>query len=283
MNNQIHWFPGHMNKALNEITNKIKLVDLVIIILDSRAPISSFNKSFLSLLNNKKKIAVFSKYDLCDKEFFLKQISSLKKYFDDVLNINIISPSSKKIIESSINKIGEYKRIKEKAKGMKPQPIRAMIIGAPNVGKSSLINRLASRQAAGVANKPAFTRGDKWIKVSNAFELLDTPGVLPMNYDDKRMAFNLALIGCIKETILPNTELVIYLLNYLKKYYPNYLAKRFGIEEILNYQQVMEQISKKRGIIIKNDDYSKSETLLLTEFRNGLLGEISLEKDNFEI
>lgn len=283
MTNQIHWFPGHMNKALNEMGNKIKLVDIVIVVLDSRAPMSSFNSALISLLYNKKKIAVFSKFDLCDKDFLNEQLKILSKDFDEVLYLDITSPSSKQLLEKSINKLGEEKRNKDKLKGMKPQPIRAMVVGAPNVGKSSLINRLAGRQAAGVANKPAFTRGDKWIKVNNNFILLDTPGVLPMNYDNKLMATNLALIGCIKDDILPHTDLVIYLLDYLKQYYPQALLSRYGIETILDYEKTLDLISKKRGIIIKNFDYSKCESLLLNEFKNGLLGNISLEKNGFKI
>lgn len=274
----IHWFPGHMNKAMNEMKEKISLVDIVLVILDARAPFSSFNKNLSNIINNKRKIALFSKYDLCDKDFFMSQIEQLKNQFDDVIYADILSPSSKKLICNSINKVGEYKRQKERVKGMKPQPIRVMVVGIPNVGKSSLINRLGGKRLAGVANRPAFTRGDKWINVGD-FVLLDTPGVLPMSYEDKKIATNLALIGSIKDDILPSTDLSIYLLDYLNKYYPSILSKRFGIENIIDYNQVMNDIAKRRGIIINNEDYSKVENILLKETRDGLIGSLSFEKD----
>ena len=278
----IHWFPGHMNKAMNEMKEKVSLVDIVLIVLDARAPFSSFNKNLNSIINNKRKIAVFSKYDLCDKDFFMQQIEQIKNKFDDVIYIDILNPSSKKLICNSINKVGEYKRQKERARGMKPQPIRVMVIGIPNVGKSSLINRLGSKKLAGVANRPAFTRGDKWINVKD-FILLDTPGVLPMSYEDKKVATILALLGSIKEDILPSTDLTIYLLDYFKKYYPNILLNRYGINHINDYYQVMKDIALKRGIIINNEDYTKVENVLLKETRDGLIGSLSFEKDGIKI
>ncbi|MGM9873976.1 MAG: ribosome biogenesis GTPase YlqF [Bacilli bacterium] len=278
----IHWFPGHMNKAMNEIKEKISLVDIVLVVLDARAPFSSCNKNLSSIIANKRKIALFSKYDLCDKDFFSTQIEQIKDKFDDVLSIDILDPSSKKLIHQSINKVGQYKRQKEKAKGMKPQPIRVMIVGIPNVGKSSLINRLGGKKLAGVANRPAFTRGDKWINV-NDFILLDTPGVLPMSYENKHEATVLALLGSIKEDILPSTDLCIYLIDYFKKYYPSILNNRFGISEIVDYHQVMNDIAKRRGILVNDENYSKVENILLKETKDGLIGSLSFEKDGVKI
>ena len=246
---QIHWFPGHMKKALNEIEAKIKLVDVIIEILDARAPLSSINPEFEKRTSNKKKLIVVSKSDLADPIETKKWEICLKNRCNSLLILNLTDPRATKIISDEVQKLGEEKHQKEKAKGMKPQPIKAMIIGVPNVGKSSLINRIAKRNAAGVQNKPGYTRGEQYIKVNKDFILLDTPGVLPMNYEDKEHAINLALIGSIREEILPNDELVKYLLKYLKKHYPNALKERFDIDDLSDPIQVSELVAKKRGLL----------------------------------
>ena len=161
---QIHWFPGHMKKALNEIEAKIKLVDIVIEILDARAPLSSINPEFEKRIQNKKKILIFSKADLADPSETSKWEQYFKKSVDSLLILNLNEPKSEKVIASEVKRLGEEKHKKEIAKGMKPQPLKTMIIGIPNVGKSSLINRLAKRSAAGVQNKPGYTRGEQYIK-----------------------------------------------------------------------------------------------------------------------
>lgn len=279
MANQIHWFPGHMKKALNEITEKVKLVDVVIELLDARAPLASFNESFETLVANKKHLIILTKPDLADPnrtEYFKSELS---KTYDMLLVLDLTSPKAGQEIAKAVNKLGEDKHKKDLSRGMKPQPIKTMIIGIPNVGKSSLINRLANRKAAGVQNKPGYTRGEQWIKVNNDFILLDTPGVLPMNYEDKEKAAKLALIGSIREEILPNNELVHKLLNYLKKHYPKALLSRFGIEEIQDDVLTLTEIAKVRGLLDSNGNYDllKSETLLLKEFKDGKLGRVTLE------
>ena len=246
MSQQIHWFPGHMKKALNEIEAKIKLVDIVIEILDARAPLSSINPEFEKRIQNKKRIVVFSKADLADPEETKKWEAHFKKSVDSLLILNLNDAKSTNIISNEVKRLGIEKHQKEMAKGMKPQPLKTMIIGVPNVGKSSLINRLAKRTAAGVQNKPGYTRGEQFIKVNNDFILLDTPGVLPMNYEDKNKAINLALLGSVREEILPNEDLALYLIKYLKKNYPNALKDRFGIEDLSDFNEVIIQIAKKR-------------------------------------
>ena len=276
---QIHWFPGHMKKALNEIEAKIKLVDVIIEILDARAPLSSINPEFEKRTSNKKKLIVVSKSDLADPIETKKWEICLKNRCNSLLILNLTDPRATKIISDEVQKLGEEKHQKEKAKGMKPQPIKAMIIGVPNVGKSSLINRIAKRNAAGVQNKPGYTRGEQYIKVNKDFILLDTPGVLPMNYEDKEHAINLALIGSIREEILPNDELVKYLLKYLKKYYPNALKERFDIDDLSNPIQVSELVAKKRGLLTGGEyDLSRADFLILKEFKEGKLGRITLEQ-----
>ena len=277
---QIHWFPGHMKKALNNIEEKVKLVDLVIEILDARAPKSSINPDLEKVIKHKKRLAVLSKIDLADSSLTTYWSEALSKEFDALLCLNLNDPKSTKILSSAVSKLGEEKHAKEKAKGMKPQPIKTMIIGVPNVGKSSLINRLASRRAAGVQNKPGYTRGEQFIKVNNDFVLLDTPGVLPMNYDDKVSATHLALTGAIREDILPNDVLVNSLLNILRKYYPDSLKERFGIESIEEDQKVLSQIATRRGLVSKDetDNLLKAEAILLKDFKDGKLGKVTLDR-----
>ena len=279
MANQIHWFPGHMNKALHEVEEKIKLVDVVVELLDARAPLSSINEQLEKTIGQKKKVIVLSKPDLADPVQNDKWKEYFKKEGNLVLVLNLTNPNSVKEISTAINTLGQEKWAKQKAKGMKPQPIRTMILGIPNVGKSSLINRIAKRSAAGVQNKPGYTRGEQWIKVSNEFLLLDTPGILPMSYENQKKAINLALLGAVKEDILPKTDLVESLLKILKEKYPQALKERFGIEEISTPEEVIRTISVKRGAIKNNGeiDIAKCENLLLKEFKDGLLGRMTLE------
>jgi len=275
---QIHWFPGHMKKALNEIEAKVKIVDIVIEILDARAPLSSINPEFEKRLINKKRIFVLSKADLADPEITKKWEEYFKKSVDSLLILNLTDPKATSIISNEVKKLGAEKHAKEISKGMKPQPLKTMIIGIPNVGKSSLINRLAKRSAAGVQNKPGYTRGEQYIKVNNDFILLDTPGILPMNYEDKNKAINLALLGSIKEDILPNEDLAYYLVKYLNKFYPDALKQRFDISDLSNVEEVIINICKKRGLLTSGDyDLSRGYILLLKEFKDGKLGRISLE------
>lgn len=280
MANQIHWFPGHMNKALHEVEEKIKLVDVVIEILDSRAPNSSINEQLENLIKNKKRLIVLSKPDLADAS----QNEKWKKHFqtegNQVLLLDLTKNNAWKEISSAINVLGQEKWAKQKAKGMKPQPIRTMIIGIPNVGKSSLINKLAKRKVAGVENRPGFTRGEQVIKVNNDFMLLDTPGVLPMNYENKKKAMHLALVGSIKEEILPTLDMANYLVNFLSENYRNALKERFEIIDLSDPMNVFNMIAQKRGLLGQNGAFliENAAKLLLKEFKDGKLGRISLEK-----
>ena len=280
MAQQIHWFPGHMNKALNEVENKVKLVDVIIELLDARAPISSINENLEKLIQNKKKIIVLTKIDLADPEATKKWVEELKKKYDCILTLDLKNNSAEAILSKAVIALGKDKWAKEMAKGMKPQPIRTMIVGIPNVGKSSLINRLAKRKAAGVQNKPGYTRGEQWIKVNKDFLLLDTPGILPMSYENQKKAANLALIGAIREDILPNEELGERLLEYLRNQYPSALSDRFGISVIEDRIEVLNQIAEKRKLVdsVGQNDLIRAEALLLKEFKDGLLGKITLEK-----
>ena len=279
MGQQIHWFPGHMSKALNEVENKVKLVDVIIELFDARAPMSSINENLEKLTTNKKKLIVLTKIDLADPEQTKKWLEELKKKYDSVIALDLKKNGAEAILSKAVVELGKDKWAKEMAKGMKPQPIRAMIIGIPNVGKSSLINRLAKRKAAGVQNKPGYTRGEQWIKVNKDFLLLDTPGILPMNYENPKKAANLALIGAIREEILPNERLGETLLAFLKERYPNSLMARFDVADITDRIAVLNQIAERRKIVnsVGENDLLRAESLLLKEFKDGLLGNITLE------
>ena len=280
MGQQIHWFPGHMNKALNEVENKVKLVDVVIELLDARAPLSSINENLEKLIQNKKKLIVLTKIDLADQNATKEWVEELKKKYDSILTLDLKNNGAEAILSKAVINLGKDKWAKEMAKGMKPQPIRAMIIGIPNVGKSSLINRIAKRKAAGVQNKPGFTRGEQSIKVNKDFLLLDTPGILPMNYENQKKAANLALIGAIREEILPNETLGEMLLEYLRNQYPSALNDRFAIETVGDRITVLNQIAERRKLVDSTgqNDLLRAEALLLKEFKDGLLGKITLEK-----
>ena len=280
MGQQIHWFPGHMNKALNEVENKVKLVDVVIELLDARAPFSSINENLEKVIQNKKKLIVLTKIDLADQNATKEWVEALKKKYDSILTLDLKNNGAEAILSKAVIALGKDKWAKEMAKGMKPQPIRAMIIGIPNVGKSSLINRIAKRKAAGVQNKPGFTRGEQWIKVNKDFLLLDTPGILPMNYENQKKAAHLALIGAIREEILPNETLAEMLLEYLKNQYPSALKDRFDIETVGDRLTVLNQIAERRKLVdsVGQNDLLRAEALLLKEFKDGLLGKITLEK-----
>ena len=265
MANQIHWFPGHMNKALHEIEEKVKIIDVIIELLDARAPLSSVNEHLEKATANKKKLYLITKSDLADNE----QTKLWQKHFanqnNEVLIVDLTNKNSFKIISQAIVRLGKSKWDRDMARGMKPQPIRTMIIGIPNVGKSSLINLLAQRKAAGVQNKPGYTRGEQWIRVNKDYLLLDTPGILPMNYDNKEKAINLALVGSIREDILPNEDLVDALLDNLIKHYPNSLKERFDIDDFSNHVITLQTIAKNRGLISNNNqlDIIKAQATLL--------------------
>ncbi len=275
---QIHWFPGHMSKALKEIEGRIKVVDVIIELFDARAPMSSINEDLEDIIKNKKRLVVFTKVDLADEIQTKRWIEKLSDKYEKVIALDLTKPSAEKIISQEVFKLGEDKREKDKKRGLKPQPIRAMIIGIPNVGKSSFINRVAKRSAAGVQNKPGYTRGEQWIKVNKDFELLDTPGVLPMAYENKNKAAKLAILGSIREDILPKTDLCIYLIDLLKTKYPDALKSRFEVDEITDYENIMNQICKRRGLLKGGSfDIERAENLLLNEYKNGKLGRMTLE------
>ena len=277
---QIHWYPGHMKKAQIEVQERLKLVDVIVELLDARIPISSRNEVLYKMTKDKLRLVVLTKTDLADDKETLKWINSFEKQGFSALFADLNKPSDVKNIIKAVEKLGENKNQKYIAKGMKPQPVRAMIIGIPNVGKSTLINKMSGRYAASVQNKPGHTKSQQWIKVSNQFELLDTPGILPPSYEDPKKAINLALVGSISAEILPNDELAKHAFNNIKEIYPDYLKTRFNYLDLSkDVDDCFREIAYKRGYLIKGgQDIDKAYKAFLNEVKNGLLGKITFER-----
>ncbi len=278
---QIHWYPGHMKKAQIDIEEKIKIVDLVIELLDARIPLSSRNPTLYKMTENKNRLVVLTKNDLADPKVTESWIQYFKNAGFEAIFADLAKDKDVKNIIKTAEKSAENKNQKLIAKGMKPQPIRAMIIGIPNVGKSTLINKIAKRNAASVQNKPGHTKAQQWIKVSDKFQLLDTPGILPSNYEDKTVARNLALVGSINEEILPLEELCEYALSYLKEFYPDNLKNRFNYIDVTSTnEEIISLIAKNRGYFVKDGlDLYKAQKAFLNELKNGILGQISFERN----
>lgn len=277
---QIHWYPGHMKKAQIEIQDKLKVVDAIVELLDARIPVSSRNNVLYKMTKDKTRLVVLTKTDLADEKETIKWINYLKSQGIPAIFADLKKSSDVKKIIEAIENLGSAKNEKMIAKGMKPQPVRAMIIGIPNVGKSTLINKISGRNAASVQNKPGHTKSQQWIKVSNKFELLDTPGILPPSYEDKKDAINLALIGSINVEILPNEELAKIGFDFLKEFYPENLQKRFEYLDLNeDTEKCFENIAEKRGYLLKGGkDIEKTYKVFLNELKNGLLGKITIER-----
>ena len=289
----INWYPGHMAKTRKQIMEDLKLVDIVIELLDARIPLASQNPDIGEITKNKKKIVVLNKCDLADENKNKKWI----EYFNQQ-NIPAVltDANSGKGIEECIRKIEKVMKenMKEQAdKGRIGRKIRAMIIGIPNVGKSSFINRISKKTSAGVGNKPGVTKQKQWIRVNEKIELLDTPGVLGPKFDSEEVGLKLAFTGTIKEEILQRTEIAYYLVKFLLENYIELLCSRYklNIQEIKeklqrvdrpeneNIYEVFLDIGRKRGCIISggNIDEEKTARIILDEFKNGKIGKITLE------
>lgn len=287
----INWYPGHMAKTKRQIIEDLKLIDIVIEILDARIPISSQNPDINKLIQNKKRIIVLNKSDLSDKKQNEKWITYFKQ--KDYQAILVDSNSGKGIKEclSAIKKLYESDTYIEK--GRIGKSIRVMILGIPNVGKSSFINRISKKTSAQVGNKPGVTRQKQWIKIEDNIELMDTPGVLWPKFESEEVALNLAYTGTIKNDILQSIEIGFQLLKFLIKNCRNNVIIRYKlddkkIEEIMKSEkeendvilEILHEIGKKRGALISDGeiDEEKTANIILDDFRSGKLGEITLER-----
>ena len=276
----VHYFPGHMQKALRALENYIKVIDLVVEIVDARAPFSSRNPLLDNLAGDKARLVLLSKMDRADEAVTKQWLDYFSSHGITAVAGNLTQGKFIQILSRAATPLMAKKREKEARFGMKKQPIRTMVIGIPNVGKSTLINNLCGKKKVVVGNKAGVTRAEQWIKLGDDFTILDTPGVLPMNYPDGAMAVRLALLGCMKEEVLPTEDLAYALLGYLKQNYPNALMERFGIENIAegDSDDIFLAIAKRRLLLEGNEpSLSKACYLLIKEFKDGLLGRFSLE------
>lgn len=276
----VHYFPGHMQKALRALENYIKVIDLVVEIVDARAPFSSRNPLLDNLAGDKARLVLLSKMDRADEAVTKQWLEYFSSHGITAVAGNLTQGKFIQILSRAATPLMAKKREKEARFGMKKQPIRTMVIGIPNVGKSTLINNLCGKKKVVVGNKAGVTRAEQWIKLGDDFTILDTPGVLPMNYPDGAMAVRLALLGCMKEEVLPTEDLAYALLGYLKQNYPNALKERFGIENIAegDSDDIFLGIAKRRLLLEGNEpSLSKACYLLIKEFKDGLLGRFSLE------
>lgn len=273
------WYPGHMTKAKRMMQEDIKLIDLVIELVDARLPLSSRNPDIDELGKNKARLILLNKSDLADDRYN----EAWSKYFQKkgffVVKVNARSGQGLKAINGVIQQACKAKIERDRKRGILNRPVRAMVVGIPNVGKSTFINSYAGKACTKTGNRPGVTKGKQWIKLNKALELLDTPGILWPKFDDQAVGLRLALIGSIKDEILNIEELALELIGFLQKSYPGMLSQRYDVEEKDVSYETLEEIARRRNCIQKGGelDFTKACALLLEEFRNGKIGKITLE------
>lgn len=277
----INWYPGHMKKTRELIKENLKAVDLVVEIIDSRIPVSSRNPIINELISGKKRVVVLGKADLADADENKKWREKLSH--DDcvakVLALNLQSGENIKTLLKALEKEQEVRNAEKSV----PRPLRLMIVGVPNVGKSSLINRLTGKRSAQTGDRPGVTKGKQWLTLENGMQLLDTPGILWPKFEDPNVGLNLAFCGSIKDDILGIQDLGYELIRVLSESYPELLMERYKLDEISEEPIVnMDNIAIKRGFILsgKRIDYERTGRTVVDEFRGGVIGKITLEKAN---
>lgn len=277
----INWYPGHMAKTKRLIQENLNLIDVVYEVVDARMPYSSKIKDLDEFIKNKPRIMVMTKSDLCDN----KETNKWIKYYEEkgykvVLMDLEHNPNMNNLIKAT-EELMKEKYQKQEEKGMIKRRTRILIVGIPNVGKSTLINRLVGKKATNVGNKPGVTKNLNWIRINEKFELLDSPGILWPKLDEEKVAFNLASLTAIKEEVLPLYDVVEYILRTLEKYYPEILKNRYLVDSIEeDFIETLEFIGKKRGCLIKGGeiDYDKVINIIITEVKNGIIKNITFDR-----
>jgi ribosome biogenesis GTPase A len=279
----IQWFPGHMTKAKRTISEHLKLVDMVIELRDGRIPMSSANPLLQELIANKPRLIVFTKRDMADESATKQWINYFEKDGQTVIFIDSQKDNIKKILLENCLKVMDAKIQRDLRRGIHPRAIRAMIVGIPNVGKSTLINRLAKRKVVDVANRPGVTQSIKWLTVDKQLDVMDTPGILWPRFDDLKTGMKLALTSAIKEQILPIEQVVSFGLEYLLHNYPKVLSERYGISSTeFDFDSFIESIGRKFGFIMAENEVDKRRTMaaFMADLRQDTLKSISWERPN---
>ncbi len=273
------WYPGHMTKAKRQMQEDIKLIDLVIELVDARIPLSSRNPDIDELGKNKYRLILMNKADLADKSATDKWSDYFRKKGFFVVSLDARTKNSMKSITDIVMEACKEKIERDRRRGIKNRPVRAMVVGIPNVGKSTFINSYAGKACAKTGNKPGVTKGKQWIRLNKNIELLDTPGILWPKFEDQMVGLRLALIGSIKDEILNVDELAVELIKILKMSYPGTLNNRYEVNEDNDITDIIFEIAKNRNCIQKGGevDYSKACALLIDDFRSGKLGKLTLE------
>lgn len=274
----LQWYPGHMTKAKRQMQEDLKLIDLIIELVDARIPLSSRNPDIDELGKNKARLILLNKSDLADERYNEQWSAYFQKKGFYVVKVNAKSGAGLKSIQGVIQEACKAKIERDRRRGIKNRPIRAMVVGIPNVGKSTFINSYAGKACAKTGNKPGVTKGKQWIRLNKTLELLDTPGILWPKFEDQRVGLLLAFIGSINDEILNKDELALELLKLLQKHYPDVLKERYKIDET-SEENLLIQVAKVRGCLAKGGepDYSRAAALVIDDYRSGKLGRITLE------
>ena len=275
----VQWYPGHMTKAKRQMQEDLKLIDLIIELVDARVPLSSRNPDIDQLGQNKSRLILLNKADLADE----RQNEAWKEYFQKrgfhVVKVDSRNGSGMKTIQNVIQEACKEKIERDRRRGIKNRPIRAMVAGIPNVGKSTFINTFAGKACAKTGNRPGVTKGKQWIRLNKNVELLDTPGILWPKFEDQQVGIRLACVGSIKDDILNMEELALWLIEHLRTNYSVLLEKRYGISEEGTAVEILGKIARARGCLKKGEelDYVKASGLLFDDFRGGKIGRVTLE------
>ncbi|EHL76866.1 ribosome biogenesis GTPase YlqF [Bacillus smithii] len=275
----IQWFPGHMAKARREVTEKLKLIDIVFELVDARLPLSSRNPMIDEIIQQKPRIILLNKADLADSDWTKEWIAYFKSRQLPAIAINSQEGQGLSQIMNKTKELLKEKFERMRARGIKPRAVRAMIVGIPNVGKSTLINRLAKRNIAKTGNTPGVTKAQQWIKVEKELELLDTPGILWPKFEDEEVGYKLALTGAIKDSIINLQDVAAYGLRFLKEHYPERLTERYQIDPHLEIIEMFDAIGKLRGCLLKGGeiDYDKTTDIIIRDIRSEKLGKLTFD------